>query len=375
MTNVSDSRRSQRRRSFTWAGSAARRAPSIAISSPGTSQGGPSDSRSGSRMRSVKVMAMKPAITSATGQRGSMPLCPSFVAGRPCSGRHVPQPYPLPAAALRLPSAAANCSSRCRSVRAASSSRGTPGGAPRAIAITPTGQPRRRRSRLATSLRPGRRELSGAVRSDVHTPSAMLAIDDHRSGRLAEVAAISSASAVSWSAVPSPIAWSAWAFHVLREAPRRPTAQPTIRSRITSRTAPAAIQPQGVSLSELDAGGGVVSVAVVSVVEVVVSVVVSVVAGWDELGAQGRCAAGFQSEPETLGATGSPHATAAAQHDRAGEHGDNNRRGRTWHVSNAHLAAVPATGAVPLRRRAIHLAISHVTRSSVRMKRRYALPG
>jgi hypothetical protein len=54
-----------------WAGLAASRASSIAISSAGTSQGGPTDSRLGCSTRSVIVSAMKHSTVSAIGQRGS----------------------------------------------------------------------------------------------------------------------------------------------------------------------------------------------------------------------------------------------------------------------------------------------------------------
>ena len=64
--------RSHRARPTTWAGFAAISAISSPISIAGTSQSGPSASRSGSTIRSTTEMAMNDASANAIGQRGSM---------------------------------------------------------------------------------------------------------------------------------------------------------------------------------------------------------------------------------------------------------------------------------------------------------------
>ena len=72
--------RSHRARPTTWAGFAAISANSSPTSIDGTSQSGPSASRSGSTIRSTTVMAMNDASANAIGQRGSMKIVSSSVA-------------------------------------------------------------------------------------------------------------------------------------------------------------------------------------------------------------------------------------------------------------------------------------------------------
>ena len=101
------------------------------------------------------------------------------------------------------------------------------------------------------------------------------------------VAAMSSPSAASWKAVPSAAVCAAVARHSRPGAPRRPSAQAMAATSSATRSAPTAIQPHGVSFSEV--GVAVDAAAVVTVSDgvvvvggsvVVVSVVVSVVARW-----------------------------------------------------------------------------------------------
>src|SRR5689334_21289252 len=89
---------------------------------------------------------------------------------------------------------------------------------------------------------------------------------------------MSSASAASWSAVPSAAVWKAAARHSRPGAPRRPTAQAIAATRRATRIARSAIHPHGVSSPEL--GVVVAEEAAVTVRDVVaaVGVVVSVVA-------------------------------------------------------------------------------------------------
>ncbi len=122
---------------------------------------------------------------------------------------------------------------------------------------------------------------ASSVCSDIDRSPASPASAVHRSGRLASLDAISSASASSCKAVPWTLAWNAWVFQLFLAAPRRPSAHAATPAATTSSAATSRIQPHGVLLDEPSAAADVGTIAVVF------SVTVGVVAGVEVAGGGG----------------------------------------------------------------------------------------